>query len=253
MENLLTKRILNGIINDEFIPYGQPIMDIRTGEMYGVEILIRWETPDNGLIYPENFISTAEDNGIINKLTEIMFKKVSNYLCNNSEILKRKIYFAFNVSGSNFSDVSFYENCASFLSSMQNKNLQVIIEITENKPIPEDEKTNDGIHKLRSMGIELALDDFGTGYSNYTYLQRFDISYLKIDKSFTAQIVDNIKAQALIDHIISIRNIYPLKIIVEGVENKAQESFLQSRNIHHTQGFLYGKPKPLHDIFSQKF
>ena len=239
-----------GIEGNEFIAFGQKITRIEDGTTSGIEILVRWSHPTQGLVRPDIFIPQAEASGLIIPITQGLFKQVSTIINSIDGELPDGFYVSFNITAKHFDDLTLYKDCINFLSQVKNKGVRLILELTEREIIPQDKTTLRLFRLLHEAGIELAIDDFGTGHSSYSYLHNHYISILKIDRSFVDKINTDAVSSVLIDSVIHLGNKLSLKMIAEGVETKEQVEYLHSKNIKYAQGYLYGKPKAIKDIIS---
>jgi len=206
--------------------------------------LLRWVHPERGMVAPLEFISLAEDIGII---TEI-----GDWVCLESNRWKQHWDSMFGTDlqiSVNMSPVQFKVDREDFgkgwlesksVSNAQNKN--IIIEITESLLLNAEPQVLEKLYRLRDAGIEVAIDDFGTGYSSLAYLKKFDIDYLKIDQSFTKGLEDDPNDLALSEAIIVMAHKLGLKVIAEGVESIRQQEILANAGCDFAQGYLYSKP-----------
>jgi diguanylate cyclase (GGDEF)-like protein/PAS domain S-box-containing protein len=243
MENALRKALKN----HEFIIHYQPQVDILSGDICGAEALIRWNHPEVGLVPPDEFISLAEETGLIVPIGEWVLKTacMQNMAWQRSGL--KPINMAVNVSYHQLKSPGFINSVQEALreSGLQPEYLE--LEITESV-LKDAKELKLVLDKLKPMGIKLSIDDFGVGYSSLSMLQYVVIDNLKIDKSFIGSISDNAKAAAIVRTIIDIGKNLNCSIIAEGVEEKEQVNFLKENNCDICQGYLFSRPLKAKDF-----
>ncbi len=238
----------HAIERNELCLHYQPKLDVVTGEIAGVEALIRWEHPELGLLPPMQFIPLAEETGLI----VMIGKWVLNTACAQNMAWQRAglpaISMAVNVSPRQFSDPNLLQDMDDALaaSGMDPKYLQ--IEITESMVMLNVDRAIRVLDAIQSRGVRLAIDDFGTGYSSMSMLKRFPIDTIKIDRSFVRELPDNSEDRAIARAIIDIGKALALTIVAEGVETIEQDRFLREHGCDEIQGYLFSKPVPHGDI-----
>jgi len=238
IENKLRK----AMDNNEFMLFYQPQIDISTGRMIGVEALIRWLQPDLVLIRPGQFISLAEQTGLIIPIGNWV---LSTACAENRTWQKaglEPLRMTVNVSSIQFGQTNFEENVSRILrdTGLEPKYLQ--LELTEGTIMQDSQTTIKKLESLKTMGIQIAIDDFGTGYSSLNYLKRFPLSTLKIDYSFVKDLITSSNDQAIVKAIINLAHNFNLKVIAEGVENRKQLAFLRGCGCEGVQGNLICPP-----------
>lgn len=228
---------------DEFVLYYQAQMDLSTKKVVGFEALIRWQHPTKGLIYPNDFISIAEETGLIIPIGQWVLKTACTQLKQWSEDYPG-INMAVNLSARQFKDKDLVKLVCDVIheTGINPNNLE--LEITETIALDDIEYTISTIKELRMIGVSFSLDDFGTGYSSMNYLKRLPVSNLKIDKSFLDTVMEDSCDQKIIQTIITLARNLNLYVIAEGVESFDQESFLKESQCNKAQGYLYSKPVP---------
>ncbi len=238
LENSLRK----AVENEELVAYYQPQVDLRTGEITGVEALVRWQHQKFGLVLPDKFIPLAEETGVILEIDEWMMKTACRQIKNWEREGIANIRVAVNLSTRQFRQKNLTEKVAQILndSAVQPKNL--CLEITENEVMHNIETTVEILQALKKMGVLLSLDDFGTGYSSLSYLKRFPIDILKIDRTFVNGIPSDRDDTAISTAIVVLAHSMELKVIAEGVEKSEQIAFLQSLQCDEIQGFYFSRP-----------
>lgn len=238
LENSLRK----AVENEELVAYYQPQVDLRTGEITGVEALVRWQHQKFGLVPPDKFIPLAEETGVILEIDEWMMKTACRQIKNWEREGIANIRVAVNLSTRQFRQKNLTEKVAQILndSAVQPENL--CLEITENEVMHNIETTVEILQALKKMGVLLSLDDFGTGYSSLSYLKRFPIDVLKIDRTFVNGIPSDRDDTAISTAIVVLAHSMELKVIAEGVEKSEQIAFLQSLQCDEIQGFYFSRP-----------
>lgn len=232
----------NAISRDQLILHYQPQIDLYSGRIIGVEALIRWLHPAEGLLYPNRFISLAEEIGLINEIGLWVINTACQKLVDWKAAGFDDLHMAINISGRQLVDEKFPYQVHEIIQSNGCDAQSIELEITEGYLIQHPEKTALQCNELRQIGVQMAIDDFGTGYSSLTYLKQFPISKLKIDYSFIRDILDDPNDQAITRAIIALGKSLDLVVIAEGVENEKQKKFLQAEGCDLAQGFYFAKP-----------
>ena len=222
----------------------QPKVDLRSGRLFGVEALIRWHHPEQGLVSPDRFIGLAEESGLIVPIGEWVLRTA----CAQSVAWRAAglppVSMSVNVSARQFEDKRLVERIADALraSGLPPEGLEV--EVTESLIMRDLGRSVDKMRELKAMGVSLSIDDFGTGYSSLSALKSFPISRLKIDKSFVADLADRADDQAIALAVISLGHKLNLRVIAEGVETEQQRDFLRANDCDEMQGYLFSRPLP---------
>lgn len=237
----LENKIRSAVVEHEFSLVYQPLFDIKSGHIRGVEALARWHTSSGELIPPSNFIPLAEELGLIIPMTEKLIRdaldNVTRWNSNGNELV-----LAFNISSAHIYHKSFIRFIDSLVQEYPETIKYFEIELTESILMEDVQKARLVFEKLDEYGIELALDDFGTGYSSLKYLSRLPISKLKIDMSFVQHIGTSFENDAVIETIISLAKSLKLKTVAEGIEDENQFDFLKNADVDFAQGYLFSKP-----------
>ncbi|MFT6122463.1 MAG: diguanylate cyclase (GGDEF)-like protein [Oleiphilaceae bacterium] len=226
----------------EFYLVYQPQVSIEDGDVLGMEVLLRWNHVELGLISPEVFIPIAEANGLIHDIGAWVLLEACRQGKNWIDAGLNFGRIAVNISGLQVMKSGFCQEVADVLSSTQllAKNLE--LEVTEGSIMQNTERAIQHLKALRSMGILLAVDDFGTGYSSLSYLKRLPIDRLKIDRSFIIDIPEDEDAMVIAEAVIALGGALNLVVVAEGIENEEQLQFLKARACPVAQGFLFSKP-----------
>lgn len=245
----LAADLRNGLQLNQFLVYYQPIVCLITGKILKAEALLRWNHPEHGFISPAVFIPVAEDTGIINEIGDWVFtqalaqvKRCQSLLGNDFQISVNKSPLQF--SGDNRNTADWVEK----LAQMGLNGSSIVVEITEGLLMNTDTGVIQELLRFRDAGIQVAIDDFGTGYSALSYLNKFDIDYLKIDQSFTRHLAPDNEYMALCEAIVVMAHKLGLKVIAEGVETELQRDLLKQMGCDYAQGYLYAKPLPPADF-----
>ncbi len=241
----MEKRLHKALINDEFLLYYQPQFDIATGQMTGMEVLLRWNNVDLGLVLPSLFIPIAERTGMIVPIG----KWVLTEACRQRQVWVQEGYTFFRIAV-NLSARQFQQpDLAQMISTILNEtglNPELLeLEITESIAMTNVSQAYKTLQELEQLGVRVSIDDFGTGYSSLGYLRRFPIQTLKIDQSFMRDIPNVADGIAITRAIISLAHSLRLRVIAEGVETKEQLDFLYEHDCDEMQGFLLSRPLTL--------
>ena len=227
---------------DQFVLYYQPQVDIASGNVIGVEALLRWRHPDLGLVSPADFIPILEETGLIMPVGEwILYTacRDATRLCSGDH---DHVRMSVNLSARQFSDAGLIDLMQRLLLETGLAPEHLEIEITESVIMQDDRWALRAFDAIRDMNVHLAIDDFGTGYSSLAYLKRFPIDTLKIDRTFIRDIICDPDDAAIVRAIIAMAESLKLRIIAEGVETLDQLQFLQSTGCGIAQGYFYSPP-----------
>ena len=239
---LLENDLRRALDLQQFTLHYQPQIDLKSGDLMGVEALVRWQHPERGLVSPAHFIPLAEETGLIVPIGEWVLREACR---------QRKIWLdagkgvgkiAVNLSPRQFRQKNFPGKVEAILHETQLSAEYLELEITESCAMEHAGETINQLNQLNEMGMYLAIDDFGTGYSSLAYLQRFPIQKLKIDRSFVNDIHDDMNDAAITKTIIGLAHSMQLRVVAEGVETEHQAEWLRQRGCDQAQGFLYAKP-----------
>ncbi len=238
--------------NEPFLEF-QPVICSNTEKVVGAEALVRWAHPEHGRLGPDKFIAIAEDTGLIKQLGEWVLNQALTELSQWHSAGYATLYVAVNVSSA--------QRLLGFTSTLVQQNLEqhklegkfLTLEITESLLMDHTEESLIWLQSLKETGLKLSIDDFGTGFSSLSYLHRFPMDVLKVDKSFVDDILHVQKNAKLVDSIISLAHNFDLSVVAEGVEEKAQLEFLRQLGSDYIQGYYYSKPLAGKDflIFTQ--
>jgi len=239
----LEHRMQQALERDEFVLYYQPKVDVITGLVTGVEALLRWIDPERGIVGPDEFIPMAEETGVIIPIGDWVLKQAMQQLVTWQQEGLPAMRVAVNVSVRQIDPrLDFVGKVVSLLEETGLDPKLLDLEITEGALLSDEETAIPMFQQLRNLGVGLSLDDFGTGYSSLSYLRRLPIDTLKIDRSFIQCIDTNPADAALVGSIIAMARVLGLRVVVEGVETRAQQSFLVELGCDEIQGFIFSQP-----------
>ncbi|MFQ5729361.1 MAG: EAL domain-containing protein [Waddliaceae bacterium] len=220
----------------------QPIMCISTGQISGCEVLMRWQHSDRGFISPAQFIPLAEETGLIVPMSEWLFHTAVPQYRTWLDAGYQLPYIALNCSARQFQRRNMIRLAEKVLEKNNIPPHSLMLEVTESLVMEDLNLTTATLHELSRMGIKLSLDDFGTGFSSLSYLQRFPIETVKIDKSFIEEITSDMDSVPIVLAIIKMAHSLKLKVVAEGVETKGQFAFLKANRCDAMQGNHFSKP-----------
>ncbi|MEK1908378.1 MAG: EAL domain-containing protein, partial [Pseudomonas sp.] len=236
------------LTQNELEVYYQPKLCLKTGQLTGLEALLRWQHPEKGMISPDQFISVAEETGLIIPIG----KWVARQACRASQELAARgmgqIQVAINLSPKQFTDPDLVGSIAAILDEEQMPPHLLELELTESLLLEGTDDTRQQVARLKSLGLTLAMDDFGTGYSSLSYLKKFPIDVIKIDRSFIKDIPENQDDMEITAAVIAMAHNLRLKVVAEGIETAAQLAFLRKHHCDVGQGFLFDKPIPSSEL-----
>jgi diguanylate cyclase (GGDEF)-like protein/PAS domain S-box-containing protein len=230
----------------QFRLHFQPIIAMSTGHIQKAEALLRWQHPERGMIAPMEFIPLAEETGLINEIGDWVFKESARWAKRWCSRFADDFQVSINKSPAQFraEGYRYAEKWFEFLKELGLSGKNAVIEITEGLLLNADVHVADQLLKLRDAGIQVAIDDFGTGYSSLSYLKKFDIDYLKIDRTFVHNLETDADNMALSEAIIVMAHKLGLKVIAEGVETEGQRKLLAKAGCDFMQGYLFSKAVP---------
>ncbi len=226
----------------------QPIISLKRNKIIALEALARWQHPEKGLLLPSEFISLAEETGLIAQLDKIVLRQACIQAKVWQDMGLPKFRIAVNVSAQQFSEPEFVAEVANTLAETGLEANCLEMEITESLAMGDLELTRVNLKALKNLGVQITIDDFGTGYSSLNYLKRFPIHGLKIDKSFVRHCITSAPDTSITKTIIAMAQTLNLQVTAEGVEEGQQMVFLQSLGCDAAQGFLIAKPMSAEDF-----
>jgi diguanylate cyclase (GGDEF)-like protein/PAS domain S-box-containing protein len=244
----LESDLRRSLINDQMTLFYQPQVACRTGELVGVEALLRWRHPHRGLLSPDEFIIAAEESGFILPLGQWVLEKACEEARLLQERLGRRITMAVNLSPRQFLQQNLGEVVEQALRNSGLAPADLELEITEYTLMISSAETIAALSRLRSLGVKFALDDFGTGFSSFKYILEYKVDRLKIDRSFVSRCPGDANAASIVRTVIAMAHGLRMDVVAEGVETEEQRRFLAWRRCDQAQGYFYGRPMPLHQL-----
>jgi len=240
-------QLRHALDENEFRICYQPVVDVKTKKMVGVEALLRWNNVHLGEVSPDEFIHVAEGTGLIIPIGEWVLNEAFQ-VAKRLDDMGFPMRMALNVSLRQFRGAHFVESVIKVLDLVKLPADRLELEITESLLVDEQSEAVNIINELRDLGVRLSIDDFGTGYSALSYLRRFDVNTLKIDRSFISGIEHSEQDASLTRTIIAMAKNFGLEIIAEGVEDTTQLAFLVEHKCDFAQGYYFGKPMPVEEL-----
>ncbi|WP_169260716.1 bifunctional diguanylate cyclase/phosphodiesterase [Aromatoleum diolicum] len=231
-----------------FVLHYQPIVDAVSGQLVGAEALIRWHHPQRGMVPPIEFIPVAEDCGLIVPIGEWVLREALRQSRQWRKAGYPVLRLAVNVSGVQFREPGLPELVRELVPESGSEREHVMLEITESVLMDGSEEAEARMREINAHGLGYSLDDFGTGFSSLSYLKRFPVDIVKIDRSFVRDCPDDRNDASLVEAIINMAHSLDLRVTAEGVETVEQREFLRALGCDYLQGYLLGKPAPAHEF-----
>jgi len=244
----LHNALRSAIGGQQFFLHFQPQVSLRDGGLCGVEVLLRWQHPELGLVSPARFIPAAEEIGLIGVLGDWVLEASCRQLSDWREAGFEVPRLAVNLSAQQLRQKEFSARVEQLLARWEIPAAQLELEVTESMLMDTAGQAAENLDALRRQGIYLAVDDFGTGYSSLAYLQRLSVHRLKIDQSFARDIGHNPSGENIVKAVIALGESLGLDLVAEGVEHEAQAAFLRQAGCSVAQGYLFSRPVPAAEI-----
>ena len=244
LEADLRHAILEG---DQLLLHYQPKVDVKSGQITGVEALLRWQKPDGQLFFPDSFIPLAEDTGLILPMGEWVLRKACAQLA-RWQAQGMWLHVAVNLSVKQFHAGNLVELVSAILKDSGVDEQYLTLELTESLLMENAEEAITTLNRLIALGVRISMDDFGTGYSSFSYLKQFPLHELKIDRSFLMDMTSGSDDQTLVAAMISLAHEFNLKVVAEGVEKQEQLEILLSLGCEEYQGYLFSRPVSALDL-----
>lgn len=232
----------HALARDEFVLHYQPQIDLRSGTVVGMEVLLRWNRPGHGLVAPAHFIGLAEDMGLIIPIGAWVLRAACAQTVSWHRAGLGELRIAVNLSPRQFAQKGMAQSIAAILEETGLDARFLELELTESLVMDDVDNAIALLHELKQLGVQVAIDDFGTGHSSLSYLRRFPIDILKIDQSFVRDIAPEEDGAAIVRAIISLAHSLRLKVIAEGVETSEQLVYLHNHGCDQVQGYLFSRP-----------
>ena len=250
----LGKALRSAIALDQLSVLYQPLADLQTGKISGVEALVRWQHPEFGAVPPAQFISLAEETGLIKTIGEWVLRRA----CSDMQVWQRSginlPHVAVNVSPLQIQDADFLVQVQRALADFQIDPTFVHLEVTESAVMDDVEKSESMLKALKALGLRLSLDDFGTGYSSLSYLKRFPFDKVKIDQSFVRDVGSSRTDVVIVKVIVAMAHGLGLRVIAEGVETESQCEIMRNSVCDEIQGYFFSRPvsaQTIAELFTQ--
>lgn len=227
----------------EFVPYYQPVVDIRTGQLRGAEVLVRWRKPDGSLVLPGAFIPLVESSDLVDELTRSLMRKAC------AEVgpaigCRPDLKISFNIAGKLFSEPAIVGDVRSIFADSPIRYSQVVLEVTERDPIENFTETRRTIAALQGLGVRIAIDDVGTGHSGLSYMLKLGVDLIKIDKMFVDAIGTDRNSTTIVETLVDLARNMRMDVIAEGVENFEQVMHLRALGVRSAQGYVFAPALP---------
>ena len=238
----------NALERDEFVLHYQPQVDLASGEIVGMEALIRWQHPEMGMVAPNRFIGVAEETGLIVQIGAWVMRAACQQNRAWHEAGLGRLRVAVNLSARQFGAANLVADIRAVLAETGLAPGCLEIELTESLFMSDVTLAVELLHTMKALGVKLSIDDFGTGYSSLSYLSRFPIDVLKIDRSFVAAITRDSNDAAIVASIIALAHNLKLSVIAEGVETEDQLDYLRRHGCDQMQGYFFSRPLPANEF-----
>jgi len=246
-ELMLVEQLRSALVVGELVLHHQPQICAATGEVRGVEALVRWEHPSRGLLAPGAFLESAEAHGLMGSLSDVVLALAVEQLA----ALRAggvDLRMSVNLSASNLLDSSLPQRVAALLHSSGVPSSALVLEVTESVVLGDPERSLAVLEELALLGVGLSIDDYGTGYSSLAYLQRLPVHELKLDRSFTSGLLDNPRVGAVVASAVNLAHALGLRVVAEGVEDDEVRARLVEMGCDELQGYLFSPPLAVHDL-----
>jgi EAL domain-containing protein (putative c-di-GMP-specific phosphodiesterase class I) len=226
---------------EQLVVHYQPIVSLVSGHIVGFEALARWQHPERGLLYPESFLSYAEETGFIEEIDRWVRTKAVQQLSLWQHLFPAEtpLWMSVNLSASDILDPGLFQSITDILSSFSVEPQHLVVEVTESVLLDDSDTTMKFLTQLNDVGVKLALDDFGTAFSSISYVRRFPFDHLKLDISFTAELPHSIRSMLLVEEIWHMADSLSMMGIAEGIERPEQLDALRDIGFTFGQGYLF--------------
>jgi sensor c-di-GMP phosphodiesterase-like protein len=227
----------------QFVPYYQPIVDIRSGRLRGAEVLVRWRKPDGSIVSPAAFIPLAESSGLIIELTRALMRRACREMA--ATLGQRPhLRLGFNLTAQHFADESIVDDVSKIFKKSPLRLSQLVLEVTERQPLENLTETRRVVAALQGLGVRIAIDDVGTGHSGLSYMLKLGVDIIKIDKMFVDSIGTERHSHTIIETLIDLAQNMRMEVVAEGVESFEQVVQLRDLGIRAAQGYVFAPPLP---------
>ncbi|SOE03519.1 diguanylate cyclase/phosphodiesterase [Blastococcus haudaquaticus] len=244
----LVRDLAAALAAGEVFVHVQPVVDVASGRMIGVEALARWTHPVLGPVSPERFVALAEQNGLIAALGEHVLRTAVTQLTPLRLAVGGSLGLGINVSGRELCDPAYPQRVTAVLAESGWPASDVVLEVTESLLEAQSSAAVAALQVLRAAGLRVAIDDFGTGYSSLSRLDTLPVDILKFDSSFIATVAESPRRAQMLESIVGMARALGLSVVAEGVETSAQDEVLKRVGCTYAQGYLYGRPAPAREL-----
>jgi diguanylate cyclase (GGDEF)-like protein/PAS domain S-box-containing protein len=244
----LENELRAGLAGNEFVLHYQPKIDLAKGRIYGVEALLRWNSPRRGMVAPGAFLEVAEKTGLILDIGLWAVRQAARDQARLAQRAPHGMRMSVNVSALQLGQKTFVDDLLAAIREVGGDPASIDLEITESVIMEDIERHMPRLQSLRAIGMGVEIDDFGTGYSSLAYLTRLPATALKIDRAFVTAMTASPAGRTMISTIISLGHSLHLAVIAEGVETVEQRNLLRALDCHRMQGYLFGRPAPLGEL-----
>jgi EAL domain-containing protein (putative c-di-GMP-specific phosphodiesterase class I) len=234
------------IEREELVVHYQPIVNLQTGKLWGVEALVRWDHPERGLLNPDEFVPVAEESGLVVPMGELVLDEACHRAAEWQREFPRTppLAMSVNLSGRQLRRPNLHEVIGQALNESGLPASSLGLDITETVYIGALDANTAALDRLKALGIRISLDDFGSGYSSLSYLKRLPADILKIDKSFTKGLGVEVEDTAIVQTVVDLAHILGMEVVAEGVEIEEQETLLKEMGCDFAQGSFFSRPLP---------
>jgi diguanylate cyclase (GGDEF)-like protein len=242
----LENDLRRAIEENEFVVHYQPIVNLQTGQLWGMEALVRWEHPERGLLAPSEFLPIAEGSGLVVPMDELVLEEACRRAVEWQRVFPRNppLAVSVNLSGRQLRRPDLHEVVGRALAETGLPASSLGLDITETVYIGALEANTAALDRLRALGLRISLDDFGSGYSSLSYLKRLPTDILKIDRSFTKGLGLEVEDTAIVQTVVELAHILGMEVVAEGVETEEQETLLRKMGCDFGQGYHFSRPLP---------
>jgi diguanylate cyclase (GGDEF)-like protein len=244
---VLVEELRTALAGGQLVLHHQPQLDVATGAIVGVEALVRWQHPARGLLLPNDFLPLAEVHGLMGSLTEVVLAQaVTQAAAWRADGLHLPV--SVNLSASNLLDVALPTRVADLLARHDLPPELLVLEVTESVLLTDPERSIAVVGALADLGATVSIDDYGTGYSSLAYLRELPVAELKLDRSFTADLLTDARTEAIVASTVELAHRLGLRVVAEGVEDEATLRHLRSLDCDVSQGYLHARPLPAEQL-----
>jgi diguanylate cyclase (GGDEF)-like protein len=243
----LVEELRTALTDGQLVLYFQPKLDLRTGELPGVEALVRWQHPQRGLLQPDQFLPQAERYGLMRQLTTCVLSLALDQV-KEWQVAGLDTTVAVNISASNLLDVELPEQVRTLLAVRKLRPSSLMLEVTETTLMVDPARAAELLSRLQRIGVRISIDDYGTGYSSLARLRELAVNELKLDRSFLTGIRDDARAGAIVRSTVELAHSLGLTLVAEGIETEQDESILRGLACDQGQGYHLARPMPGHEL-----